>query len=52
MDEIGTPYCITVDGQTLTDQTVTLRERDSMSQERVAIEKVSAFLSDKLSASI
>jgi len=52
MDEIGTPYCITVDGQTLTDQTVTLRERDSMAQERVAIEKVSAFLSDKLSASI
>ncbi|MBI2502679.1 MAG: glycine--tRNA ligase [Candidatus Latescibacteria bacterium] len=37
MDEIGTPYCITVDSQTLQDQTVTLRERDSMAQDRVAI---------------
>jgi glycyl-tRNA synthetase len=36
-DAIGTPYCITVDHQTLEDQTVTLRERDSMTQERVAI---------------
>jgi glycyl-tRNA synthetase len=37
MDEIGTPYCVTVDSQTLQDQTVTLRERDSMAQDRVAI---------------
>jgi glycyl-tRNA synthetase len=34
MDEAGTPYCITVDGQTLTDETVTIRERDSMQQTR------------------
>ena len=38
-DAIGTPYCITVDHQTLEDNTVTVRERDSMSQERVSIEK-------------
>jgi glycyl-tRNA synthetase len=36
-DEIGTPFCITVDFQSLTDNTVTLRERDSMRQVRVAI---------------
>ncbi len=37
MDEIGTPYCITVDGQTLTDQTVTIRDRDTMTQDRVNV---------------
>jgi len=36
-DEVGTPFCVTIDGQTLTDDTVTLRHRDSMEQERVAI---------------
>jgi glycyl-tRNA synthetase len=40
MDEIGTPFCITIDGQTLTDQTVTLRDRDTAQQERVAIDQV------------
>ena len=39
-DEIGTPFCITVDGQTLTDKTVTLRDRDSLKQERVPIAEV------------
>ncbi|MGB1248965.1 MAG: glycine--tRNA ligase, partial [Chitinophagales bacterium] len=39
-DAIGTPYCITVDHQTLEDNTVTIRERDSMEQERVSIDKV------------
>src|SRR6185369_13746081 len=34
-DEAGTPYCLTIDGQTLTDQTVTIRDRDSLKQERV-----------------
>lgn len=38
-DAIGTPYCITIDHQTLEDNTVTVRERDSMSQERVSVEK-------------
>ena len=39
-DEIGTPYCITVDHQTLEDGTVTIRERDSMEQKRVKIEEL------------
>jgi glycyl-tRNA synthetase len=39
-DEIGTPYCITVDYQTLEDGTVTLRDRDTIQQERIAIEKI------------
>ena len=38
-DEAGTPYCITVDGQTLTDKTVTLRDRDSLEQIRVKIDE-------------
>ncbi len=48
-DAIGTPYCITVDHQTLEDETVTLRERDSMSQERVAISALSATVEKKVS---
>ncbi|MGI6433315.1 MAG: His/Gly/Thr/Pro-type tRNA ligase C-terminal domain-containing protein [Sphaerochaetaceae bacterium] len=40
MDEIGTPYCITVDYQSLDDNTVTLRHRDSMEQERVELSKI------------
>ncbi len=43
-DEIGTPYCFTVDSQTLQDQTVTVRERDSMKQERIAMDKVKEYL--------
>ena len=42
MDEIGTPYCITVDDQTLADGTVTIRFRDSMKQERMSVEEVRA----------
>jgi glycyl-tRNA synthetase len=48
MDEIGTPFCVTIDGQTAQDQTVTIRERDSMAQERVALDKVKGYLVDKL----
>ena len=48
MDEIGTPFCITVDGQTAQDQTVTIRERDSMAQQRVALDKVLPYLEEKL----
>jgi glycyl-tRNA synthetase len=48
MDEAGTPYCITIDGDTLKDQTVTVRDRDTLSQERIAIDKVGAFLDEKL----
>ncbi|HZB30118.1 MAG TPA: glycine--tRNA ligase [Streptosporangiaceae bacterium] len=47
-DEIGTPYCITVDFDTLTDNAVTVRERDSMSQERISIDQVGAFLGAQL----
>jgi len=48
MDEIGTPYCVTIDGQTKEDQTVTVRERDSMQQQRVALDKVKTYLLEKL----
>ena len=47
-DEIGTPYCVTVDFDTLEDQAVTIRERDEMTQERVSLDKVSSYLADKL----
>ena len=47
-DEAGTPFCITIDGQTLADQTVTVRDRDSMVQQRVAGDKVLAFLIERL----
>lgn len=48
MDEVGTPFAITVDTQTLEDQTVTIRERDSMEQIRISIDKVLHYLLDKL----
>ena len=48
MDEAGTPYCFTVDGQTLEDQTVTVRDRDTLSQDRIGIDKVAAFLAEKI----
>ena len=44
-DEIGTPFCITVDNDTLNDQTVTIRDRDPMTQERVAMDKVAEYVS-------
>lgn len=47
-DEAGTPFCITVDTQTLEDKTVTVRERDSMEQERVAIDDLLTYLLKKL----
>ena len=47
-DALGTPYCITVDHQSLEDQTVTLRDRDSMLQERVALADLPVLLKDKL----
>ena len=48
-DEIGTPACITVDFQTLEDETITVRDRDSMDQKRVNLEEVNAFLSENCS---
>jgi glycyl-tRNA synthetase len=50
-DEAGTPYCITVDSQTLQDQSVTVRERDSMQQERIASDRLAAYINSKLSGS-
>lgn len=48
MDEAGTPYCITVDTQTSEDGTVTVRERDSMQQERIDASRLNEYLSGKL----
>ncbi|HWC79789.1 MAG TPA: glycine--tRNA ligase [Pseudonocardiaceae bacterium] len=47
-DEIGTPFCVTVDFETLTDQAVTIRERDTMSQERVSLDQVEGYLAARL----
>jgi glycyl-tRNA synthetase len=47
-DEIGTPFCVTVDFDTLEDQAVTIRERDAMTQERVALDAVSDYLAIRL----
>ena len=47
-DEIGTPFCVTVDFETETDGCVTIRERDSMTQERVKLEDVKAYIESKL----
>jgi glycyl-tRNA synthetase len=48
MDEAGCPFCFTVDGQTLQDQTVTVRYRDTQQQERIDVAQVPRFLGDKL----
>jgi len=48
-DAIGTPFCITVDHQTLKDQTVTLRYRDSMEQDRIPVNNIEGIVSDKIS---
>ena len=50
-DEIGTPYCVTIDFETLDDQAVTVRERDSMKQERVGIGGLVPYLSERLAES-
>jgi len=47
-DEAGTPFCITIDGQTLEDQTVTLRDRDSMNQIRISTDQLKNHLREKL----
>jgi glycyl-tRNA synthetase len=49
-DEIGTPYCITVDFDTLEDEAVTVRERDSMAQERIPLASLEAWLAERLPA--
>jgi glycyl-tRNA synthetase len=47
-DEAGTPFGITVDGQTLEDQSVTVRDRDTLAQERVAADRLAAYLTERL----
>ena len=48
-DALGTPYCVTVDHQSLNDKTVTIRERDSMNQERVSIDNLTKLIGKKVS---
>jgi glycyl-tRNA synthetase len=48
MDEVGTPFCITIDGETAGAQSVTIRHRDAMTQERVGLDKVGAYIQDRL----
>ena len=48
MDEIGTPYCITIDGESVEEGTVTVRDRDSMQQERLPMENVPGYLIDQI----
>lgn len=47
-DEVGTPFCVTVDTQTLQDQTVTIRDRDSLSQDRVHLNEVAHILEERI----
>ena len=47
-DEIGTPFCITVDFDSLDDNAVTVRERDSMAQERISLDRLTGYLAEKL----
>lgn len=51
-DEIGTPFCLTVDFQTLKDQTVTIRNRDTADQERVAEDKVKSYLENSIEEAV
>ena len=47
-DEVGTIYCVTIDVQTLEDKQVTVRDRDTMAQERIGIDKLKEYLLNKL----
>ena len=49
-DEAGTPFCITVDGDSLSDGSVTVRDRDTCDQQRVRIDELDALLDESLSA--
>jgi len=51
-DEVGTPFCLTVDHQSLEDNQVTIRDRDTMEQERIAIEEIEKVLSNKLGIAV
>ena len=49
-DQIGTPYCVTIDFDTLEDNCVTIRDRDSMTQERISLDTLKDYLTKKLDA--
>jgi glycyl-tRNA synthetase len=49
-DEVGTPFCITVDGDSTKDGTVTVRDRDTLKQDRIAAEALRAYLAERLPA--
>jgi glycyl-tRNA synthetase len=48
-DEIGTPFCVTVDFETLEDNKVTIRERDSMEQVRIGVDEVGGYIESRIS---
>jgi glycyl-tRNA synthetase len=48
MDEAGTPFCFTIDGQTVEDQTVTVRDRDTGGQDRIALDRVKPYLAERI----
>jgi glycyl-tRNA synthetase len=50
MDEVGTPYCLTIDGDTLEDGTVTIRDRDSLEQDRIPAERAAEAIQDRIDA--
>ena len=47
-DELGTPYCVTIDFDTIEDKAVTIRDRDTMKQDRVNIDQLINYLSERL----
>jgi glycyl-tRNA synthetase len=49
-DEIGTPFCVTVDFETLEDGAVTVRDRDTMKQERVPVSELASYIAAKIAA--
>ena len=48
MDEAGCPFCFTIDGDTMTGNTITVRDRDTLEQSRINLDQVSSFLSERL----
>lgn len=51
-DEAGTPFCVTIDGESVTAQTVTIRERDSMAQQRISLDKVASYLLENIKGKV
>jgi glycyl-tRNA synthetase len=49
-DEVGTPFCVTIDGQTTQDSTVTIRDRDTLKQDRVAADRAADWISERIGA--